>query len=100
MPNQKVVCVDDHFPLGIEKLYQALPKRDNIYTVRDIVPGVSVEGAEGEVAIYLMELLNPENKHGIEYGFNAERFAPLTLATEEEETEEEVSWGIPEMVPA
>ncbi len=82
---QKVACVDDQFPLGIEKLYNALPKKDVIYTVRDILPGVSLQNSEGEVAVYLVELTNPANSHGIEYGFNAERFAPLE--TDEEETE-------------
>ena len=86
MPGQKVACVDDNFPLGIEKLYQALPKKDEIYTVRDLVPGVSLSNTEGETAIYLVELINPENNHGIEYGFNAERFAPLN--TVEEDLEE------------
>ena len=82
---QKVACVNDQFPLGIEKLYSALPKKDVIYTVRDILPGVSLQNSEGEVAVYLVELVNPANLHGIEYGFNAERFAPLE--TDEDETE-------------
>ena len=81
---QKVACVDDQFPLGIEKLYTALPKKDVIYTVRDLLPGVSLQNTEGEVAVYLVELINPANSHGIEYGFNAERFAPLQ--TDEDET--------------
>ena len=88
MPGQKVACVDDNFPLGIEKLYKALPKKDEIYTVRDLVPGVSLNNSEGETAIYLVELVNPSNSHGIEYGFNAERFAPLN--TVEDELEESV----------
>ena len=82
---QKVACVDDQFPLGIEKLYTALPKKDVVYTVRDVMPGVSLKNTEGEVAIYLVELVNPANPHGIEYGFNAERFAPLE--TDEDEAE-------------
>ena len=84
-PGQKVACVDDQFPLGIEKLYSALPKKDVVYTVRDILPGVSLQNTEGEVAVYLVELTNPANPHGIEYGFNAERFAPLQ--TDEDELE-------------
>lgn len=87
-PGQKVACVDDQFPLGIEKIYTALPKKDSIYTVRDLVPGVSLQNTEGETAIYLVELVNPANRHGIEYGFNAERFAPLE--TDDETLEEEV----------
>jgi hypothetical protein len=99
-PGQKVACVDDKFPLGIEKLYTALPKQDEVYTVRDLLPGVSLQNTEGETAVYLVELVNPANQHGIEYGFNAERFAPLTTVedTEEEYIEQEI--GAAEPVPA
>jgi len=78
IPNQKVVCVDDKFPLGIGKLYDQLPVKDQIYVIRDIVPGVSLAGGEGEVAVYLIGVVNPTNKVGVERGFNAERFAPLS----------------------
>ncbi len=102
MPGQKVACVDDRFPLGIEKLYQALPRKDEIYTVRDLLPGVSLSNTEGETAIYLVELVNPSNSHGIEYGFNAERFAPLQTDDEtlEEEIPEQIGVEQEELVPA
>ncbi len=94
VPNQKVVCIDDNFPLGIEKLYNQLPVKDQIYVIRDIVPGQALSGAEGEVAVYLLGLVNPTNKVGVERGFNAERFAPLSykevddlVAAEEREEE-------------
>lgn len=94
VPNQKVVCIDDHFPLGIEKLYNKLPVKDQIYVIRDVVPGQSLAGTEGEVAVYLVGLVNPTNKVGVERGFNAERFAPLNyrevddLVAEQEREEE------------
>lgn len=99
-PGQKVACIDDQFPLGIDKLYTALPRKDVIYTIRDLIPGVSLSNSEGEVAVYLVELVNPANRHGIEYGFNAERFAPLE--TDEDALEEEVfaEQEEPELVPA
>ena len=102
MLGQKVACVDDRFPLGIEKLYNALPRKDEIYTVRDLVPGVSLSNTEGETAIYLVELVNPSNSHGIEYGFNAERFAPLETDDEtlEEAIPERVGVEQEELVPA
>ena len=78
VPNQKVVCVDGKFPLGVEKLYNRFPVKDQIYVIRDIVPGQALSGAEGEVAVYLVGLVNPTNKVGVERGFNAERFAPLS----------------------
>lgn len=99
-PGQKVACVDDQFPLGIEKLYSALPRKDVIYTVRDLIPGVSLSNNEGEVAVYLVELVNPANRHGIEYGFNAERFAPLETVEDELEEETHVEQEEPELVPA
>ncbi len=76
-PGQKVVCIDGRFPLGIEKFYPQVPKEGNAYTIRDIVPGISFRGEHGEVAVYLVEIVGPLNTHGIERGFNVERFAPL-----------------------
>lgn len=98
LPNQKVVCVDGRFPLGIEKLYSELPKEGVTYTIRDIVPGVGLTGEEGETAVYLCEITGPLNAHGIERGFRADRFAPLQ--TDEEEAREEISFPIPEFAPA
>ncbi|HSH37653.1 MAG TPA: hypothetical protein VK993_02610 [Chthoniobacterales bacterium] len=98
LPNQKVVCVDGKFPLGIEQLYSELPKEGVTYTIRDIVPGIGLTGEEGETAVYLCEITGPLNAHGIERGFRADRFAPLQ--TTEDEVEEEISIGMPQLVPA
>ncbi len=98
LPNQKVVCIDGKFPLGIEQLYAELPKEGQTYIIRDIVPGVGLTGEEGEVAVYLIEIRGPLNAHGIERGFRAERFAPLS--TTEEEAEAEMPVAHPELVPA
>ena len=99
LPNQKVVCIDGKFPLGIEQLYAELPKEGHTYTIRDIVPGVGLTGEEGEVAVYLCEIHGPLNAHGIERGFKAERFAPLTTVEDEIAIDEEVLVGVPAMVP-
>ena len=99
-PGQKVACVDDQFPLGIEKLYTALPTKDEIYTIRDLVPGVSLQNSEGEVAVYLVELVNPVNRHNVEYGFNAERFAPLVTDEDEVAEYEEAFAEEPAFAPA
>jgi hypothetical protein len=98
LPNQKVVCVDGRFPLGIEELYSELPKEGVIYTIRDIVPGIGLTGEEGETAVYLCEISGPLNEHGIERGFRADRFAPLQ--TMEEEAEEEILLPLPAFLPA
>lgn len=74
---QKVVCIDDEFTEFIKVRYSALPTKNSIYTVRDVVLGCNYQGEAGEVAIYLEELINPANQAGTERGFNAERFAPL-----------------------
>ncbi len=98
LPNQKVVCVDAKFPIGIEKLYSELPREGVTYTIRDIVPGVGLTGEEGETAVYLCEIKGPLNAHGIERGFRADRFAPLQTA--EETAEEELFIGLPAFAPA
>ena len=79
MTGQKVVCVDDKFPDGISKLYDALPTAGVTYLIRDVSLGINWKGEEGEVAITLEGLVNPCSKTAPypERAFNAERFRPL-----------------------
>ncbi len=96
LPGQAVVCVNDAFPLGIQALYNQLPKKGNTYHIRDLVPGCDFNANPGEMAVYLTELRNPCNKLGIERGFKAERFVPL----ESEESEQEASFDFDEVLPS
>lgn len=72
----KVVCIDDTFPEWIGKFYNQLPKKGTVYTVRDMCPGHNWR-MEPEIAITLVELINPCSAKGPERGFNIERFADL-----------------------
>jgi len=103
-PGQPVTCIDDKFPLGIEKLYPSLPVKGELYVIRDIVPGVGVDGDrnKGAVCVYLIEIQGSINKHGIERGFDGQRFAPLQTddETEEEEYGDSKKESRPELVPA
>lgn len=85
--NTKVVCVDDRFPAGINDIFNALPSKGSIYTVRDIVPGQDWR-LKGTCAIYLAELVNRPNQHGIEPGFACYRFREMTASDEAEAKEE------------
>ena len=93
-PNTKVVCVDDKFIPGINDFFNALPKKDNIYTVRDIVPGQGWD-LKGTCAVLLVELVNRPNMHGIEPGFQCYRFREM----EEDEMEVKTSESL-ELVDA
>ena len=77
--NAKVICVDDRFPVGIRDIYNALPHKGAIYTVRDIVPGQDFKHRP-TCAVLLRELVNLPNRHGIEPGFNPSRFREPTAA--------------------
>jgi len=81
--NSKVVCIDDRFPSGINDIFNALPRKGVIYTVRDIVPAQDWK-LRGTCAVLLRELENRPNRHGIEPGFQCQRFAPLDTDTVEE----------------
>lgn len=70
---QKVFCVDDKFPPGINDIFNLLPSKGTRYTVRDIVPGQTFK-LEGTCAVLLEELVNRPNQHGIEPGFSPHRF--------------------------
>ncbi len=88
---QKVICVDDDFRTdndakldAIIKLFEHLPLKGKIYTVRDIY--ISPKG----ISITLNEIINPilttEPFKGAEPNFRISRFKPLV----EEEIEIEV----------
>lgn len=91
---QKVMCVDDVFPPGIRDIYNALPKLGVTYTVRDLVPGVGMSGNrenDQQPAVYLAEIVNLPNRHGIEPGFACRRFAELEEAEETISSEYELA---------
>ena len=92
-PGQQVVCIDDNFVPEIRDYFNALPVKGTTYTVRDLVPGQHWDMQE-EPAIYLVELVNAPNQHGIEPGFQSRRFA------EPEEVTEHVTVGASEEEPA
>lgn len=75
--NAKVVCIDDRFPIGINDIFNALPRKGGIYTVRDIVPAQDWR-LQPTCAVLLWELENRPNKHGIEPGFAPTRFREPT----------------------
>ena len=83
----RVVCVDDRFPDGIRDFFNALPVKGRGYVVRDIVPGQDWK-LNGQPAIYLVELVNLPNEHGIEPGFACWRFADQEEVALETETKE------------
>jgi len=76
----KVVCIDDQFPLGIEKLYDQLPVKDKVYVVRDIRLGVALDCKNGAASVLLVGLVNPkaESRAALERGFNSDRFIKLS----------------------
>ena len=87
----KVVCINDEFPNWAKAMYNALPVKDKIYTVRDVMPGVNpkfvgknpdgsnVFAGDPEIAITLEEIVNPiDPKSGYEYAYKSDRFAHLS----------------------
>ncbi|MGH8018628.1 MAG: hypothetical protein ACREIA_10100 [Opitutaceae bacterium] len=110
--SQKVVCVNDVFPPHIIELYDQLPVRDEVYTVREASLGrekiaVIKEGklvpnggsdASVTVRILLEELINGPDPFCAtqELGFNAERFRELEEEHEtgvNEESEVMAGWN-------
>jgi hypothetical protein len=76
---QKVVCVDDKFPPAVQQLYTALPVKDSVYVIRNVLIGLNWKSEPGEVCLYLVGLNNPRSSKPPfpERGFNSERFRPL-----------------------
>ncbi len=87
----RVVCVDDNFDETVKKDVPDRPVKDKVYIVRDVVPG-QTSSLQRTLAILLKELHNPPNRHGIEHGFNPNRFRELdTLKGTEKAVEKEKS---------
>jgi hypothetical protein len=85
---QKLACINDDFSATVRRLYRQLPRKDGIYTVRDVRIGrlnVTSAAGGGNAVSYLVlleELHNPDDPYmrdgaGEEMGFRSDRFAPL-----------------------
>jgi hypothetical protein len=93
---QKVVCVDDDFSADTTEFHQLLPSKDEIYTVRDVMPGLdrdqSISTGQKQVtyAVLVEEIINPvpEGWHH-EPAFASRRFAELQENTETDSIKEE-----------
>lgn len=102
---QKVVCINDTFSATIRALYQQLPVKDNIYTIREVFLGrekIVKGGDSATVGLLLHELKNPRDpfhQGEQELGFSSERFAPLNEVPAEEEVAEEAI-GVGAWAPA
>jgi hypothetical protein len=68
---QKVVCVNDRFPIQILEWASNLPLKGRIYTICRIGRGPSIYTGERGLGFELEELPNGK------FAFFAERFAPL-----------------------
>jgi hypothetical protein len=101
---QKVVCINDTFTAAIRALYQQLPVKDNIYTVREVFLGrekIVKAGDSATVGLLLEELKNPTDpfhQGEQELGFSSERFAPLNELPDEQ-VEEEAAVGVGAWAP-
>lgn len=99
---EKIVCINDSFEPLHRKLYRDLPKKGEIYTVRECSIGRTKTGAADpgiSYRILLDEIINdldPYMDEGSaeELGFRSDRFAPLTTIEEEEELEETMTMAI------
>ena len=92
--------MNDVFPEGIKKFYWKLPVKGVTYTIRDLLPGVDINGEPGEMCVYLTELLNPcsDTPPYPERGFKAERFRPLETDEETDSKRDDVPEEVPEEV--
>lgn len=93
---QQVVCIDDKFDPVTTDAYQFLPTKDEIYVIRDIMPGFdrdeSIATGQMQVtfAVTLEDMQNPIPegwKH--EPAFAGRRFAEMLTNREEGVIKEE-----------
>jgi hypothetical protein len=83
-PGQQVVCVDDRFHDWVLAIYNELPCAGNIYTIRDVLPGIEADGKTATTAVLLAEIHNEPNASGFERGFAPWRFVELEMDEQEQ----------------
>lgn len=94
---QRVVCVNDTFTPSVRALYQQLPVKHDVYTIREVFLGrekIVRGGDTATVGLLLQELKNPPDpfhQGNQELGFSSERFAPLEELPAEVAEEEAVT---------
>lgn len=94
-PGEKVVCINDDFPALVRRIYQRLPVKDEVYTVRECSLGRLKSGSPDPGISYrvlLVELVNGPDPYmnpnqAEELGFRSDRFAPVINVEEESEME-------------
>ncbi len=114
----KMVCIDDVWPAWAKVMYNQLPKKGNIYTLRDFGIGCDAKQitentdksvlflGTKEYTVWVHELVNPIHPNsGKEMGFKASRFAPIeNISIEQAEHLRDVistsAPKTPELVPA
>lgn len=112
----RMVCIDDVWPVWVKMFYTQLPKKGSIYTLRDFDMGCNPNTASEnsdkslllsgskEYTVWVHECVNPI--HPIskkEPGFSAKRFAPIeNISIEQAEHLMDVIYAPskPELVPA
>jgi len=93
---QRVICVNDVFTPSVRALYQQLPVKHDVYTIREVFLGrekIVRGGDTATVGLLLEELKNPPDpfhQGSQELGFSSERFAPLEELPDEKVEAEDV----------
>ena len=74
---EKVVCINDSFTSHLRQYYNDFPVKNEIYTIRELTPGRSLDGRT-TMMVTLDEIINPvQGNNNYERGYEASRFAPL-----------------------
>ena len=85
---QKVVCINDT-PKKNRPAASNFPKKNNIYTIRDIY--VPVTGDSAKLALLLEEINSSvSNSFRKEVGFDADRFKPVDMIDDSVEWAESI----------
>src|ERR1700728_1547666 len=93
---QKVVLVDDKWPVTVKELYWQLPVLNQVYVVRAVRVGVKADELIMDMrrvlepSLLLVSIYNPTNNLGVEAGFAAHRFRALDELKKQNVEEQEV----------
>jgi hypothetical protein len=73
---QKVVCINDSFPVAVVDWCASLPIAGHDYTIRAIQVGHNGPNGTQNLGFLLTQIINPKFSLGCEAGFVNTRFVP------------------------
>jgi hypothetical protein len=92
VPGSLVICINDNFPVLVWDYAREIPRKGNVYTVKDVGPGRDPVTRVSGPGLVLFELDNPWPRPDskIQVRFSIWRFREYFVDTEDHDEQQEL----------